>query len=244
MANEHKDNTGVTNDVHAGVIAVMASLGTLYKEAENKFDKYTYASIDAFIAFVRDHCWQAGLYIEQDEIDARLVDVCKKDGKPMAMWWAQYAFTIRHVGGTSIGPFRRSVMVQANGAQASGSSQSYALKQFMRSMFLIPVADNDDPDKVATEISAERGANETDLQRRAGGIRRQFLKSETLEELKQAWSANAVDLDHIKRVSETASEFLLKEYETRRLALEARETSVDDKTPPFIHEQADRVLAG
>ena len=212
-----------TVNVHTAIVAVMASLGTLYKADENKFDKYTYASIDAFIAFVRGHCFEAGLYIEQDELEAHLVDVAKKDGKPMAMWWAQYAFHVRHVSGTSIGPIRRSVMVQANGAQASGSCQSYALKQFIRSMFLVPTADNDDPDKVTTEISADRGANETDLQRRAGSIRKQFLRAQDLEELKLAWSDNAVDLDHIKRVSETASEFLLKEYEARRNAIQAKD---------------------
>ena len=220
MANITSPNTPV--DVHAAIVAVMASLGTLYKADENKFDKYTYASIDAFIAFVRGHCFEAGLYIEQDELEAKLVDVAKKDGKPMAMWWAQFAFHVRHISGTSIGPIRRSVMVQANGAQASGSAQSYALKQFLRGQFLIPTADNDDPDKVTTEISAERGDSETDLQRRAGSIRKQFLRAQDLEELKLAWSANAVDLDHIKRVSETASEFLLKEYEGRRLDLEQK----------------------
>ena len=227
MAASTENDKVVTADVHAGIVAVMASLGTLYKANENKFDKYTYASIDAFIAFVRDHCWQSGIYIEQDEIEAKLVDVAKKDGKPMAMWWAQYAFTVWHIGGTSRGPIRRSVMVQANGAQASGSAQSYALKQFMRSQFLIPTADNDDPDKVTTEISADRGANETDLQRRAGNIRKQFLRAMDMEELKLAWSSNAVDLDHIKRVSETASEFLLKEYEGRRMAIEAAEATAN-----------------
>lgn len=210
-------------NVHTAIVAVMASLGTLYKANENKFDKYSYASIDDFIAFVRGHCFEAGIYIAQDELEAKLVDVAKKDGKPMAMWWATFAFTVHHVGGTSLGPIRRSVMVQANGAQAAGSAQSYALKQFMRGQFLIPTGDGDDPDRVSVEISAERGANETDLQRKAGGIRRQFLKAVTVEELKLAWQDNAVDLDHIKRVSETAHEFLAKEYHNRHTTLEEAE---------------------
>jgi hypothetical protein len=210
-------------NVHSGIVAVMASLGTLYKANENKFDKYSYASIDDFIAFVRGHCTDAGIYIAQDEIEAKLVDVAKKDGKPMAMWWAQFAFTVYHVGGSSLGPIKRSVMVQANGAQAAGSAQSYALKQFMRSQFLIPTGDGDDPDRVSIDISAERGDRETDLQRKAGGIRKQFLRAITLDELKLAWADNAVDLDHIKRVSETAHEFLSKEYAARHDTLSKAE---------------------
>lgn len=222
MADGPKDDKDMT-DVHSAIVQVMASLGTLYKANENKFDKYAYASIDDFILFVRGHCTDAGIYIEQDEIEAKLVDVSKKDGKPMAMWWAQFAFTVRHVGGTAIGPIRRSVMVQANGAQAAGSAQSYAMKQFMRSQFLIPTGDGDDPDREKTEISAERGDNETDLQRTAGRIRKAFLRCVTLDQLKQEWASNAVDLDHIKRVSETASEFLLKEYNGKYTELEEKE---------------------
>lgn len=222
-ANAEKDQAVKPANVHEAVIAVMASLGTLDKANQNKFDKYDYASIDDFIHFVREHCFGAGLYIVQDEIEAKLVDVAKKDGKAMAMWWAQFAFTVCHTGGTSIGPIKRSVMVQANGAQAAGSAQSYALKQFMRSMFLIPTGDADDPDKQTTEISANTGANETDLQRKAGRIRREFLKCHMLDDLKEAWAANSVDLDHIKRVSETAHEFLLKEYHARHEALETKE---------------------
>lgn len=223
MADSPSPDKEVTADVHAGIIAVMSSLGTLGKDNENKFDKYDYASIDDFIHFVRDHCWSAGIYIEQDEEEARLVDVAKKDGKAMAMWWARFAFTVRHVGGSSVGPIKRSVMVQANGAQAAGSAQSYALKQFMRSQFLIPTGDADDPDKEKTEISAGRGASETDLQKTAGRIRREFLKAQATDELKLAWSDNAIDLDHIKRVSETAHQFLTKEYNSRGHALAEKE---------------------
>lgn len=225
MADTPKDaGAKAPKDIHEAVIAVMASLGTLYKTNENKFDKYSYASIDDFIAFVRTHCYEAGLYIEQDELEARLVDVMKKDGKPMAMWWAQFAFTMRHIGGTSTGPIRRSVMVQANGAQAAGSAQAYALKQFMRSQFLIPTGDKDDPDKEKTEISADGGDRETDLQKKASRIRREFLRAINLDQLKGAWSDNAVDLDHIKRASETAHEFLLNEYHARFKALDTNQS--------------------
>lgn len=227
MAASPQKDTAMTADVHAGILAVMASLGTLAKDNENKFDKYDYASIDDFIEFVRGHCVTAGIYIDQDEEEARLVDVAKKDGKAMAMWWARYSFIVKHIGGSETKPKRRSVMVQASGAQSSGSAQSYALKQFMRSQFLIPTGDKDDPDKEKTEISANNGANETDLQKKAGRIRKEILKAENLDGLALAWSDNAVDLDHIKRVSETAHEFLFKEYHTREQQIKAK-TATDN----------------
>jgi ERF superfamily len=220
-ANAEKDPL-VTADVNAGVLAVMAALGTLAKERTGKGVSYSFASIDDFLSFVRVHCFEAGIFIEQDELEAHMVDVAKGDGKMMAMWWVQYAFTVRHVGGTSIGPMRRSVMVQAFGAQSCGAAMAYALKQFMRSLFLIPTGEAD-PDEQRTEISASGGAKETDLQRKAGRIRKEFLRAATVEELKAAWQGNAVDLDTIKRASETAHEFLAKEYHTRHTALEETE---------------------
>lgn len=222
MATDTEKDTMVTADVNAGVLAVMAALGTLAKERTGKGVNYSFASIDDFLSFVRVHCFEAGIFIEQDELEARMVDVAKGDGKMMAMWWAQYAFTVRHVGGSSIGPMRRSVMVQAFGAQSCGAAMAYALKQFMRSLFMIPTGEAD-PDETKTEISAGGGARETDLQRKAGRIRKEFLRAMTVEELKAAWQGNAVDLDTIKRASETAHEFLTKEYHTRHTALEETE---------------------
>jgi hypothetical protein len=209
----------LTADVNAGVLAVMAGLGTLAKERTGKGVNYSFASIDDFLQFVRAHCHEAGIFIEQDELEARMVDVAKGDGKMMAMWWATYAFTVRHVGGTSIGPMRRSVMVQAFGAQSCGAAMAYALKQFMRSLFLIPTGEAD-PDETKTEISAGGGARETDLQRKAGRIRKEFLRCDTVEELKAAWQGNAVDLDTIQRASDTAIKFLTKEYDAKHAALE------------------------
>lgn len=214
----------VTVNVNEGVLAVMAALGTLAKERTGKGVSYAFASIDDFIEHVRSHCYEANIFIEQDELEARMVDVSKADGKPMAMWWATYAFTVRHVGGTQIGPMRRSVMVQAFGAQSCGAAMAYALKQFMRSLFLIPTGEAD-PDEDKTAISAG-GANETELQKKAGKIRREFLNCHTSEDLKKTWAANSIDLDQIKRVSETAIGFLVEEYDTRMKALTEKERQI------------------
>ena len=140
------------------VITVMKALGTLGKEHERNDSgaRYAYASIDDFIQHVRDHCAEAGLFIIPNEArDAETQEVTKRDGKSMVVWNARFAFTLVHESGESYGPIYKGVMVPANGAQAAGSAQSYALKQFMRGLFLIPTGDADDPDKSGVEIASK-----------------------------------------------------------------------------------------
>lgn len=221
MADDPKTNS-FPEPIAKAVIQVMTSLGVLGKDNKNTFDKYNYASIDDFLKFVRGHCAEAGLFIIPDEAEEpKLVDVTKKDGKPMAVWWSRFAFTLVHSSGVSYGPIHKTVMVQANGAQSAGSAQSYALKQLERGLFQIPTGDADDPDKEKVEMSASKGDSETELQRVAGRIRRRLITANDLDELGLAWSDNAVDIDHIKRVSETAFEFLTKEYQRKKGELEA-----------------------
>ena len=130
----------------AGAInAVMAQVKSLLKSDENRSAGYRFASIDDFLAAVNPLCVDAGLMILQDELDARLV----RDGTKLAdrSWlWLTFSFTIAHTSGAIYGPLTRSVMVPADGAQAFGAGQSYALKQLMRSLFQIPTGDHEDAD--------------------------------------------------------------------------------------------------
>jgi hypothetical protein len=71
-----------------------------------------------------------------------------------------------HESGESYGPIYKGVGVLYTGAQAAGSAQSYALKQLMRGLFLIPTGDADDPDKSGVEITG-KGEQQTDLQKLA-----------------------------------------------------------------------------
>jgi hypothetical protein len=215
MATDTAHNT-MPSDIAKAIAQAMSEIGVLAKANENKFDKYNFASIDDFILHVRAPMEKAGLFIIPDEAaEPELRDVNKKDGKPMAMWWSRFGFIIGHTSGALYGPIYKTVMVQANGAQAAGSAQSYALKQLLRGLFAIPTGDKDDPDTTGTEISA-KGASETDLQRVAGRIRRSLLTALNLDELDEAWQNAAVDVDHIKRVSETAHSFLISEYTRKR----------------------------
>jgi hypothetical protein len=149
------------------VVQVMKALGTLGKEHERNDSgaRYEYASIDDFIQHVRGHCAEAGLAIIPDEArDAETQEVTTKAGKSMVMWNARFAFILIHESGECYGPIYKSVTVMHSGAQSAGSAQSYALKQLMRGLFLIPTGDADDPDKSGVEI-ASKGEHQTDLQK-------------------------------------------------------------------------------
>jgi len=111
------------------------------------------------------------------------------------------------------------VMVPANGAQAAGSAQSYALKQFMRGLFLIPTGDADDPDKSGIEI-ASKGEQQTDLQKVAASIRKKIRAASDLSELGLTWNDSEIDLELIRGASQTAHAFLEKEYDNRKRELE------------------------
>ena len=208
-------------DLAKGILAVMKVLGTLAKEHENKGQGgYKYASIDDFIDHVRGPCIEAGIFIIPDEAEpSRLVDVIDGNGKPRAMWWSRFAFTFVHESGAAYGPIHKTILVQAVGAQSAGAAQSYGMKQLDRGVFMIKTGDDDDPDKDNTPIRS-RGDQETDLQKEAGRIRRAMLTAQDLDELGLIWSDNSVTLDHIKLRSETAYDFLVKEYQSRKTALE------------------------
>ena len=213
--------TAFPQAIAQAVLEVMGKLGTLAEKHKNtEQGKYNYASIDDFIAHVRGPCIDAGLFIIPNEADeARLSDMTTSKG-PRAMWQSRFAFTLVHKSGESYGPIYKTVMVYATGAQSAGSAQSYALKQFMRGLFQIKTGDDDDPDREKIEIR-HSGDQETDLQKQAGRIRKEILAANDLNDLGLAWSDNSVTLDHIKLRSETAYDFLTKEYHRKKELLEA-----------------------
>lgn len=204
------------------VVQVMKALGTLGKthERDDRAAKYEYASIDDFIKHVRDHCAEAGLAIIPDEArDAETREVTTRSGNSMVMWEARFSFVLIHESGESYGPIYKGVGVAYNGAQAAGSAQSYALKQLMRGLFLIPTGDADDPDKSGVEI-AGKGEQQTDLQKLANTIRSKIRKADDPAKLGLVWSDAELDREMIRGASASAHDFLEKEYRTRAKELE------------------------
>jgi hypothetical protein len=154
-------------DVSVAISAVMGGIKTLGKDNTNAHQRYDFVSTDKFLAAVNPLCVQAGLVILQEEESIEI-----KPGTDGKGGWlvARYGFTLAHKSGAAWGPLHRTVMVQANGAQAFGSAQSYALKQFMRSLFQIPTGDKDDADlQPADELprNGKNGKSENDDTKRA-----------------------------------------------------------------------------
>ena len=118
--------------VAAAIAAVMTEVPKLGKGETNSHGKYNFASIDDFLEAVRPLSAKHGLIILQDEESFEVVG----DGKWLSM---RFSFTLAHASGeTWAARPTRSIMVNAAmGAQAFGAAQSYALKQFMRSLFQI-----------------------------------------------------------------------------------------------------------
>lgn len=221
MASDPQDHA-FPPKIAGAVVQVMKALGTLGKEHERTDPgaKYAYASIDDFLGHVRGHCADAGLFIIPNEArDAETQEVTKKDGKSTVMWNARFAFTLVHEAGESYGPIYKGVAVLATGAQSAGSAQSYALKQFLRGLFLIPTGDGDDPDRSGVEISS-KGEHQTDLQKLASSIRKKIRQASDIPELSLVWSDSEFDLELIRGASKTACDFLEKEYSARLAELE------------------------
>lgn len=163
---------------HKGFAAIVKAIAKatgevkrLAKDNKNTEQKYEFASVDDFLAMTGPILAANGLVILMDEVGCENVE---KQGKYGVTQWAKYTyvFEVMHESGQMLRPVTRTVEVIRSGAQASGSAQSYALKQFERSLLQIPTGDKDDPDHgEKSEPSQARQAHQRpDNQQRARPI--------------------------------------------------------------------------
>lgn len=136
----------------AAIVSVMSSVKKLAKTEENKFARYNFVSVDSFYEAVGPLMADNGLACLSDCISSEVVpgnvkyDNSGKERQGAPLLKETWAFTLIHSSGECAGPYRRAVTVPAEGAQAHGSSESYATKQFLRGTFKVPTGDKDDPD--------------------------------------------------------------------------------------------------
>lgn len=152
-ANNDEQETALPQ--HASIFAAIAAsareVRVIGKSERNKFDGYDFASIDKFLMLVNPICGRNGLFPIVAQREVEFYDNTNSKGTKSV--WARFFFdvTLYHSSGETLGPVNMMVAVPMNGAQTSGSAQSYALKQFFRSTFMIPTGDKDDADLNATE---------------------------------------------------------------------------------------------
>ena len=129
--------------VPAAISAVMMDVPKLAKDDHNKHGGYKFAGIDAFLEAVRPLCAKAGLIISQDEEGYEFRDTQGKDGGKTTWLVMRFRFTLAHSSGETWRhqPLRTAMVNAAMGSQAFGAAQSYALKQFQRSLFQIATVD-------------------------------------------------------------------------------------------------------
>jgi len=129
--------------IATAINGVMGDIKMLKKEDENKFQNYSYASIDNFLKAVNPLCAKHGLIITMDEESCNVA----RDGAKNPWMHIVYKFILSHASGDTWGYTpRRNMFVAMTGGQSMGSSQSYCLKQYMRGLFLISTGEKDDLD--------------------------------------------------------------------------------------------------
>ena len=131
--------------IHRALIKAMSEVTKVQKSSRNVEQKYDFASIDDFLAMAGPICAANGLYTVMDESD---VAEFERQGKYGVTHWLRVRFrlTTYHESGASLPFVYRTVEVIRTGAQSFGSAQSYALKQYLRALLLIPTGDKDDAD--------------------------------------------------------------------------------------------------
>jgi len=127
----------------AALVNVSSEVKQLGKSEKNAFAKYDFVSVDKFYAVVGSLMATHGVHCIPDCVESSVVENMKT-GKPLLR--ERWAFTLIHETGEMAGPFHRTVTVPAEGAQAHGSSESYAQKQFLRGVFRVPTGEKDDAD--------------------------------------------------------------------------------------------------
>lgn len=143
-------------EIAKALIQVMKGIPRLTKGELNTHGRYNFASIDDFLEATRDLLAEAGLIIVQQEEKVEIREQPGMGGrgdgdfsKGVRAWVViEFSFWLIHESGIvwDYRMMRTGIVNAAMGSQALGAAQSYALKQFMRSLFKIATGDKEDVD--------------------------------------------------------------------------------------------------
>jgi hypothetical protein len=151
--------------IAAAIVKVMGGVKQLGFDERNEHGKYSYASIDKFLAAMRPLLAAAGIFIMLDEVDVEVRPVTGTDQqgreKLTSYLFITYAVSVLHSSGVIWGPLHRRCYLPATGPQAFGSAESYVLKRFMRNLFQIPTGEKDADELPEGEIPARGAVAET-----------------------------------------------------------------------------------
>ena len=219
--------------VLGAVAKAMGSVKRIAKEGMNTHDKYAFASIDDFLAALNPICAEAGLIFHMQEHGA---EEFTRKGKFGDTAWIkiQFGITVYHTSGQSLPTVARSVEVIRSGAQSYGSAQSYVLKQFMRSLLLVPTGDKDDADYGEKgDGPVERAAPKPEVKPEVKGPTNETLteaanalvRAETLDALAAMWG----ELPREVKASEAV--IAAKDFRKTELTTPKPNADLDDHIP-------------
>lgn len=144
LPTRHRELPPMPPEIAAAITKVMGSIKKLHRADKNEFAKYRYTSADDFFEAVGPLMADAGLIIipQQAAYSVRTVAVERGQRTILIIDWDFY---LGHSSGAVwMLPLRRTVTVAEQGsAQQWGSAQTYAIKQFLRALLLIPTGDAD-----------------------------------------------------------------------------------------------------
>ena len=134
------------NEVNAAISKCMTLITNLRKDSKNQHHNYSYASIEQFLKECRGQIADCGLHVH---IDCHSVDQFTAAKGAM---WANYFFKVsmRHSSGQQTDPAGIQITMPLSGAQTAGSAQSYAVKQYLRGVFMIATSDEPEADSLET----------------------------------------------------------------------------------------------
>lgn len=141
------------------IVDVMGTMGKLARDQHNNHGGFKYTSVDSFYQAVGPACAAAGLFIKPVCLGREAFEAAGKNGA-RRMMRLTFRFRFVHASGAmwTDTDDTRFVEVDQTGAQAFGAAESYALKSFLRSLFMIPTgeADADAAEQLETEVRKAR----------------------------------------------------------------------------------------
>lgn len=198
----------IPKDIAKAVCAIMASVEAVKKSQKNSHGGYMFASTDDIYAAVTRKMGEVGLMILplQTEHEIKRIEKTDKGGQLVISQWL--SVTYQMVLATADATWTdkhcvRSVYCQYTGPQTHQSAESYAKKQFLRSLIQLPTGDMDldampqaDSEEAQTALITPRKRMSSYAAKRDG--KTDALFNQILQEIQSA--VNREMLVHIKEI--------------------------------------------
>lgn len=164
------------NELVVATCAVMAEVKRLSKGARNAHGNYEYTTVDDMKDSLRPLLAQHGLDVRISEAEWCIDRLEAKSGPQVA---ARFVFDVvlRHVSGSEDPPERITILLPHTGAQTTGAARSYAVKEWLKSRFLVSTGERDEADSSAPQDYTGTGNGDSDKADQSGIVLTQLVNS-------------------------------------------------------------------